>query len=88
VQAELSIAIDGLLDDKQTRVSLAELTGGKTSSLTLNFRYFQVVPENGNEAELMLPVGFVPQTVHLRAEQDGKLLLEQTMEWTETGVGS
>ena len=36
----------------------------------------------------MLPVGFVPETVHLRAEQDGKLLLEQTMEWTETGVRS
>lgn len=88
VQAQLSIAIDGQLDGEQTRVSLAELTGGRTSSLGLNFRYFQVVPENGNEAELMLPVGFVPETVHLRAEQDGKLLLEQTMEWTETGAGS
>lgn len=88
VQARLTIAVQGKLEGKDTRVTLSELTGGRTTALALNFRYFQVVPANGSEAELMLPVGFVPESVHLRAEQDGKLLLEQTMEWTETGVRS
>ncbi|SDT16104.1 hypothetical protein SAMN05216198_3839 [Halopseudomonas litoralis] len=88
VQASLTVSVQGKLEGKDTRVSLSELTGGRISALELNFRYFQVVPANGNDAELMLPVGFVPESVHLRAEQDGKLLLEQTMEWTETGVRS
>lgn len=88
VQADLSLEVRGQLAGKPASVSLAEMTGGRARSLALNFRYFQVVPENGSEAELMLPVGFMPETVHLRAEQDGKLLLEQTMEWTETGVRS
>lgn len=86
VQASLTIAVQGKLEGEDTSISLSELTGGRTSALELNFRYFQVVPANGKDAELMLPLGFVPESVYLRAEQDDKLLLEQTMEWTETGV--
>lgn len=88
VQATLGIEVQGRQDDQQVRVPLAELTADRTETLALNFRYFQVVPANGSEAELMLPVGFVPERVHLKVEHDGQLLLEQTVEWTETGVGS
>lgn len=88
VEADLYIQVHGKMDGKNVQLSLADLTNGRSQSLTLNFRYFQVVPANGSEAELMLPIGFAPESVHLTAEQNGKPVLEQIMEWTETGVGS
>lgn len=86
VEADLHIQVQGKLNGKAAKLSLAELTGGRDESLALEFRYFQVVPANGNTAELTLPTGFVPEQVHLTAERNGKQLLEQTMEWTETAV--
>lgn len=88
VDADLYIQVHGKMNGKTVQLSLADLTNGRSQSLALNFRYFQVVPANGSEAELMLPAGFVPESVHLTAEQNGKKVLEQAMEWTETGVGS
>lgn len=85
VQARLRIKVLGKQDGTAAQVSLAEMSGGRTEFLPLNFRYFQVVPA-GDDAELMLPLGFVPEQVQLTVEHDGKVLLEKTMEWTETGV--
>ncbi len=86
VEAVLHIQVQGKLDGKAVKLSLAELTDGRHKSLALEFRYFQVVPANGSDAELMLPTGFVPEQVYLTVEQNGKRMLEQVMEWTETGV--
>lgn len=86
VEADLHIQVRGKLAGKAAQLSLAELTDGRHKSLELSFRYFQVVPANGNDAELTLPAGFVPDQVRLTAKQNGKVMLEQTMDWTETGV--
>lgn len=85
VEAELWITLQGKQEGEQTQLSLAELSGGRTEFLPLNFRYFQVVPGNGG-AELVLPQGFEPEQIQLKVEHDGKVLLEQALEWTETGV--
>lgn len=85
VEAELRITVQGKQDDQQIEFTLAELSGGRTEFLPLNFRYFQVVPGN-EDAELILPQGFEPEQIKLKVEHDGKVLLEQTLEWTETGV--
>ena len=86
LEAGLHFALQGKLEGEDVQVSLAELSGGRTASLPLNFRYFQVVP-GGDDAELMLPLGFEPEQIQLKVEQDGKVLLEQVMEWAETGAG-
>lgn len=85
VEARLNISVHGRQGDSRAQHSLAELTGGRTQYLTLNFRYFQVVPD-AEGAELMLPLGFEPETVQLKVENEGKVLLEQAVEWTATGV--
>ena len=87
VAADLLLNLKGTLEGQPAEYSLAELTVGQTESLALNFRYFQVVPGT-EDAELMLPLGFEPQQIQLRVEHEGKVLLEQTLEWTETGARS
>src|SRR5690606_35055075 len=85
VEARLYISVHGRQGDSRVQHSLAELTGGRTQYLPLNFRYFQVVPDSEG-AELMLPLGFEPETVQLKVENEGKVLLEQTVEWTDMGA--
>lgn len=85
LKAELQLTLQGKLEGKTVQVSLAELSSGRTESLPLNFRYFQVVP-GSDDAELMLPLGFEPEQIQLKVEHGDKVLLEQVMEWTETGV--
>ncbi len=85
LEAGLYLTLQGKQEGEVVQVSLAELSGGRTKSLPLSFRYFQVVP-GSEDAELRLPLGFEPEQIQLKVEQDGKVLLEQVMEWTETGV--
>lgn len=85
LQAELQLTLQGQLEGETVQVALAELSSGRTESLPLNFRYFQVVPSS-DDAELMLPLGFEPEQIQLKVEHDDKVLLEQVIEWTETGV--
>ena len=87
VTADLLLNLKGTQEGQPAEYSLAELTVGQTESLALNFRYFQVVPGT-EDAELMLPLGFEPQQIQLRVEHEGKVLPEQTLEWTETGARS
>lgn len=85
VEANLQITVLGEQDGQAAQVSLAELSSGRVEALPLNFRYFQVVPGT-DDAVLMLPLGFEPKQIQLKVEHDDKILLEQTLEWTETGV--
>ncbi len=85
VEARLRLTVLGQQGDGRAEYGLPELTGGRVQYLPLNFRYFQVVPDTEG-VELMLPLGFEPKTVQLKVENEGKLLLEQTVEWTDMGV--
>lgn len=87
VEASLQVTLRGEQEGKAVQYSLEELTADRTKILDLNFRYFQVVPSSEG-AELVLPLGFEPQHIQLKVEHDGKVLLEQTLEWTETGARS
>lgn len=87
VEAKLQITVRGKQEGQAAQVSLEQLSGGRIDALPLNFRYFQVVP-GGDDAVLMLPLDFEPEQIHLKVEHDDKVLLEQILEWTETGVRS
>ncbi|HDZ57916.1 MAG TPA: hypothetical protein ENI17_14675 [Pseudomonas xinjiangensis] len=86
-QAKLFIDVLGTQNGKKAKKSLSSMTrADDDQGLDLDFRYFQVVPPNSAQAELSLPDGFKPESVHLRAEHDGKKLVEQVFDWTITGV--
>lgn len=88
-QATLFIEVHGSSGGEDVVIPLSSMTtAGDDEGLALNFRYFQVVPASGREAELSLPDGFQPKRVHLRAEHDGKTLAEQVFDWTVTGAKS
>ncbi|QJD60188.1 hypothetical protein HG264_15490 [Pseudomonas sp. gcc21] len=88
-QATLFIEVHGSRDGEEVVIPLSSMTTvGDDEGLALDFRYFQVLPANGREAELSLPEGFQPKRVHLRAEHDGKTLVEQMFDWTVTGAKS
>lgn len=90
VEARLKIQVHGQQDGEARSISLADLVRGGEGELDegleLNFRYFQVVPSNGQASELTLPAGFEPERVLLEAVQDGEVLVEQSFDWTLTGA--
>lgn len=87
VQATLQLEVLGKQNDKAATLGLEALGGDVgAAGLTLDFRYFQVVPANSEQAKLTLPEGFVPQQVKLTASKEGKTLVEQVFDWTVTGA--
>lgn len=86
-QAQLFLEIEGTQGGKKITLPLSKLTpSSDEDGLGLDFRYFQVVPASSSEAELRLPEGFKPARVRLRAEHDGKKLVEQIFDWVVIGA--
>lgn len=86
-QAQLFLEVEGIQAGKDVTLPLSELTPtSEEDGLGLNFRYFQVVPASSSQAELRLPEGFEPTRVRLRAEHDGKKLVEQIFDWVVIGA--
>ena len=70
-QGQLTILIEGLLNDENNTVNLAALdTGHEHSMYTLTFRYLQKV-----QATVSLPKGFVPESVVLSLRLDEPMVL-------------
>ncbi len=87
LQAGLDLTVSGERDGEAVTLTLAELAPDVAAdALALNFRYFQVVPARSEQAQLTLPEGFVPQQVTLTASHGGDTLVEQSFDWTVTGV--
>ncbi|UJJ32817.1 DUF6776 family protein [Halopseudomonas maritima] len=87
LQAGLDLAISGERDGEAATLPLAELApDAEADVLALNFRYFQVVPARSEQAQLRLPDGFVPKQVTLTASDGDDTLVEQSFDWTVTGV--
>lgn len=86
-QAELFLQVEGVQDGESVTLTLADIANlEEGKGIPLDFRYFQVVPSNAADAELRLPEGFEPRKVTLRAENEGKKLVEQVFDWNVTGV--
>ncbi|TVP93200.1 MAG: hypothetical protein EA348_01145 [Pseudomonadaceae bacterium] len=86
VTARLEIQVHGEQDGEAVSFSLADMNAAAGDSLSLDFRYFQVVPEAAELALLTLPADFLPETVELRAKNNGETLVEHRFDWTTTGV--
>lgn len=87
VQARLDMTIQGQQDGQAISLTLAQVTTDLADdAMSLNFRYFQVVPTGGSAAELVLPDDFEPERVILKAVQDDESLVEQAFDWKVTGA--
>lgn len=67
VKGHARIAIEGVLQGKQTRLSLKEVSGGTLGRLKLRFKYFQNI-----EGDIVLPEGFLPSRVIIEVVPVGK----------------
>jgi hypothetical protein len=83
VEGYANVEIVGILDDQELRLSLHTLTQQQsTADIKLGFRYFQNI-----EGELILPEGFVPVSVEVRAVEQGDTpkVLEKSFPWQVEG---
>jgi hypothetical protein len=86
ITAELAISLRGEREGDPVSLTLSQMNAGLDDTLALDFRYFQVVPQDPALAQLTLPEGFVPKTLELRASNNGETLVEHSFNWTGTGV--
>lgn len=85
LQGTLQVELQGRLGGKAARLSLAELVADlPADGLAFAFRHFQAIPDGASFAELLLPEGFAPQEVRVRAAVEGQRQpLERSFRWAE-----
>lgn len=87
VEARLELSVHGKQEGKAVVLALGDLAPDlSVDAMALSFRYFQVLPANGQAAELVLPDNFEPERVTLKAVRDDEVLVEQSFDWTVTGA--
>jgi hypothetical protein len=82
INGALGITVDGTRDGAAASIDLAALTGGKSSELPFNFRYYANI-----EQPITLPPDFKPErlTIEVRPGRKGGASYRQTFVWvTET----
>lgn len=68
----LQITIEGTLNNKNKILPLAEVTTFPEHKKVIpySFRYMEMIPENNQFAELLLPKGFIPKKLKITAYPD------------------
>ncbi|MCQ4348967.1 hypothetical protein NGA35_16350 [Pseudomonas stutzeri] len=81
----LQVELRGRQGGRNRSLPLTELSEAlPAEGLPFAFRHFQAIPEGGQFAELVLPEGFEPLEVVLRARVEGQRLpLERSFRWAE-----
>lgn len=79
IRGSARLYIEGILGGAQKKLSLKDLTMGKTRDLKLRFKYFQNI-----EADLVLPEGFIPSRVLVDVIPLGKNRprIKKTFDWS------
>ncbi|MEX6501809.1 DUF6776 family protein [Pseudomonas zhanjiangensis] len=85
---QLRVTVEGRQGGKEVSLELASLAqgdadGAREQAIPFAFKHFQAIPEAGRFAELMLPEGFSPRQVRVRAEVKGEKPLERTFKWID-----
>jgi hypothetical protein len=78
VNGKASLSISGALDGKMQRYGLKELTGG-TESLPFALKFFQNV-----QTQILLPAGFVPQTIGVSLNADSGAKIDREFGWKQS----
>ena len=85
LEGTLLVELRGRQGGRSRNLSLTTLAETvPAEGLPFAFRHFQAIPEGGQFAELVLPEGFEPLEVRLRARVKGQRLpLERSFRWAE-----
>lgn len=85
LKGRLQVELRGRQAGRSRTLPLAELSEAlPVEGLPFAFRHFQAIPEGGRFAELVLPEGFEPLEMRLRARVDGqRQALERSFRWAE-----
>lgn len=84
LQGQLRVTIEGRQGGKDASLELSALSGeASEASIPFSFKHFQSFPEAGRFGELLLPEGFEPLQVKVRAEVEGDKPLDRTFEWID-----
>lgn len=80
VKGHARIVIEGVLQGKQTQLSLKEVSGGTQDRLKLRFKYFQNI-----EGDIVLPEGFLPSRVIIEVVPVGKgwKSFKKSFDWSD-----
>ncbi|MFV2055533.1 MAG: DUF6776 family protein [Thiohalomonadales bacterium] len=81
IKGKVTMTVNGILNGDQKQLSLAELTHKKSSSLKLQFKYFQNI-----EGDIVFPEGFIPSSVviELRPKGKGYSRIKKNYNWADT----
>lgn len=78
-EGEIAMEIEGVRDQKLARLAWPDLApDASQATLRFNFKYFQKL-----EGSFMLPAGFTPNRVKVRAQAKSGEITEQTFPWGE-----
>ena len=84
LEGQLQVAIVGKQGDQDVTLDLASLQADESvQSFNFAFKHFQAIPEAGRFAELLLPEGFIPREIKVRAEVEGQKPLLRTFKWNK-----
>lgn len=75
VKGDLTIAIQGHLDQQPTTLNLRDLLVDKSQKLAFHFRYFEVL-----KGEFQVPEGFQPEVIQVKSKVEGASWGNATME--------
>lgn len=80
IKGRVRLTLIGLLGDKQVELLHAEIAKKATKGEKFRFKYFQEI-----DGDIVLPEGFVPLRIKVRASSDGKKpkLIERVYSWSE-----
>lgn len=84
IKGSLQVFIEGARAGKAVRLDLAKLSSEHTQkTIPFEFKHFQAIPATGRFADLKLPVGFVAESIVVRATVAGQEPLERTFKWID-----
>lgn len=79
VTGAVQVAVEGILKGKLTRLSWETLSGeAESDGLDFSFRYFQQV-----RGTMMLPAGFTPNRLRIRANPASGKTVEHAVDWND-----
>ncbi len=81
-EGRLTLSIEGQRDGKMERLAWADLAApDQAEGLAYDFRYFQRV-----EGRFILPAGFQPHSIRVRAHGRGQEQAERTLAWDQVTI--
>lgn len=81
ISGKVQLLVEGLQNGKPATLQLPDKVDTAGDGWAFEFRYFQVLPDDGSKAKLRMPEGFEPVRVLVRARTQTGHLVERSFDW-------